>query len=68
MPTYNNKVVRGNAGQGHGDRHNSSAVWCGGRCVCPRCSYMAPSVKGQACNQRVCPVCGAKMTAALFML
>jgi len=67
MVRDNSTVFPGSDVPGRGRMRNSSAVWAGGQCVCPKCSYRLPRTSGQACNQKRCPACGAKMTAALFV-
>jgi len=34
----------------------------GGKCVCPKCGYEGEHDTGEACYDKKCPKCGAKMT------
>jgi len=52
-------VVPEGAGRNNGDRAGAGPD---GKCVCPECGYEADHETGQACNERECPECGAKMT------
>jgi len=67
MLKVNNPVPPGSAVREQERKRSSSAAWAGGQCICPKCSYKLPRVAGQLCNQRVCPRCGARMAAALFV-
>lgn len=33
----------------------------GGDCVCPKCGERRPHVKGERCQEALCPSCGARM-------
>jgi hypothetical protein len=48
--------------QGKGQMGGPQAAGPGGQCICPQCGYKLPHVVGQACYERNCPECGARMT------
>lgn len=50
---------RGPMGMGRGQR---GPLGTGGMCICPQCEHAVPHVRGQPCNTRKCPQCGAVMT------
>lgn len=46
-------------GRMNGDKPGSGP---GGKCVCSKCNYEEKHVRGEPCNKKKCPECGAKMT------
>ena len=62
MPNSGN-FSRGNQqGRGQGRMGGGFAAGPGGRCMCPLCHKTVAHVRGEPCNQRRCPECGAMMT------
>ncbi len=49
-------------GDGRGRMGGPFAAGPGGDCVCPKCGYREPQVRGSPCMNKNCPKCGAKMT------
>lgn len=43
-------------------RMGGFAAGPGGICKCTQCNYEEPQIRGQPCNQKKCPKCGALMT------
>jgi len=55
----------GGRGQGQGGgrgRMGGRGLGTGGDCVCPSCGTRVAHQRGNPCNQRACPKCGAMMT------
>ncbi len=48
-------------GGGRGRMGGPKAAGPGGNCVCPKCDYKEPQVRGQPCMNKKCPKCGTKM-------
>ena len=49
-------------GAGGGGRMGGFAAGPGGTCVCPKCGYKEPQIRGQPCMNNKCPKCGSPMT------
>ncbi|HDP66939.1 MAG TPA: hypothetical protein ENN20_00385 [Candidatus Marinimicrobia bacterium] len=47
---------------GRGRMGGPAAAGPSGDCVCPKCGFRVPHLRGQPCNQRECPKCGTIMT------
>ncbi len=52
---------QGKAGRG-GGRMGGFGLGPGGMCVCPKCGYQEPQMRGQPCMNKKCPKCGNNMT------
>ena len=50
------------SGAGGRGRMGGFAAGPGGLCVCPKCGYKEPQVRGSPCMNKKCPKCGTKMT------
>ena len=53
------------AGMGMGGgrgRMGGFAAGPGGNCVCTKCGYTEPQIRGQPCMNKKCPKCGSPMT------
>jgi len=50
------------AGAGGRGRMGGFAAGPGGECVCPKCGYREPQIRGNPCMNKECPKCGTKMT------
>jgi hypothetical protein len=61
MPRGNGMGPPGGGGRG-GKMGGPFAAGPGGNCVCPKCGYKEPHVRGLPCNQKKCPKCGTQMT------
>jgi DNA-binding NarL/FixJ family response regulator len=44
------------------------AVWAGGQRICTKCFFRTERLPGRTGKPAVCPKCGAKMVAALFVI
>jgi len=49
-------------GVGGRGRMGGMAAGPGGKCVCSKCGYSEPQVRGSPCMNKKCPKCGSKMT------
>ena len=59
MPDNDGTGPRQDRGRG---RMGGFAAGPGGECVCSKCDYKEPQVRGQPCIQKKCPKCGSQMT------
>jgi len=58
------------AGRGRGQgRKGGRRRGAGGttECVCPKCGYKEPHVRGIPCSQKECPKCGTPMRGAFCL-
>jgi len=49
-------------GPGGGGRMGGFAAGPGGNCICSKCGYKEPQIRGQPCMNKKCPKCGNPMT------
>ncbi len=49
-------------GSGSRGRMGGFAAGPGGECICPKCNYKEPQIRGQPCMKKKCPKCGSAMT------
>jgi hypothetical protein len=56
MPDFDGKGSR-KTGRGGGPGGEGA----GGFCICPACGYKEGHVRGEPCNTKKCPKCGASM-------
>ena len=47
---------------GGGGRMGGFAAGPGGNCICPKCGYKEPQIRGQPCMNKKCPKCQSPMT------
>ncbi|MDX9703966.1 MAG: hypothetical protein RBU23_13120 [Candidatus Auribacterota bacterium] len=61
MPDKGNFPSDAQQGMGKGRMGGKFAAGPGGRCICPSCYKAVAHTRGEPCNQRRCPECGAIM-------
>jgi len=62
MAIPNGKGLGMGRGLRGGGRMGGSAAGPGGNCICSKCGYKEPQVRGQPCMNKKCPKCGNLMT------